>query len=74
MMYGGWGWGGWVVGGVMMLAVWALVFWAIVSVARRPAETMTRSRTAAEMLADRLARGEIDADEYQQRSRALQPH
>ena len=74
MMYGGWGWGGWMVGGLMMLAVWALVFWAIVSVVRRPTETSSRSRGSEEILGERFARGEIDADEYQQRTRALQSH
>lgn len=76
MMNGNWGmWGGWmIVGGVMMVAFWALVFWAIVSLVRRPAETTTRTRTAEEILAERFARGELDADEFQQRRRALQTH
>ena len=72
MMYGGWGWGGWVVGGLMMVAFWAIVFWAIVSVVRRPGDTTPAARTARDILAERFARGEIDAEEYDRRRRALQ--
>lgn len=74
MMNGDWGGGGaWmIVGGVMMIAFWALVFWAIVSLVRRPTDTTPRTRPAEEILDERFARGELDADEYQQRRRALQ--
>jgi len=76
MMNGNWGAsGGWmIVGGAMMLAFWAVVFWAVVSFVRRPTETGTRTRTAEEILAERFARGDLDADEFQQRRQALQAH
>ena len=74
MMYGGWGWAAWVFGGVMMVAIWAVVFWAVVSVVRRPSDSAARSRTAEEILAERFAHGELDAQEYEQRRRALQAH
>jgi putative membrane protein len=63
-----------IVGGVVIVVFWALVFWAIVSVVRRPIQTAPRTRTAEEILAERFARGEIDADEHEQRRRALQAH
>lgn len=73
MMNGDWGSGGaWMIlGGLMMVAFWALVFWAIVS-RRRPTDTTPRTRPAEEILDERFARGELDADEYQQRRHALQ--
>ena len=74
MMYGGWGWGAWLVGALMMVAFWGVVFWAIVSLVRRPTESTPRTHTAQDILAERFARGEVDADEYERRRRALQAH
>lgn len=72
MMYGGWGWGGWLVGALMMVAFWGLVFWVIVSLVRRPSDTGPAARTARDILAERFARGEIDAEEYDRRRSTLQ--
>ena len=70
MMNGGWG--AWMFGGVvLMVAFWGLVFWAIVSLVRRPARSDTGTRGASEVLAERFARGAIDASEYESRRASL---
>ena len=72
---GGWGWW-WILGvGVMLLLV-ALVVVLIVRItspgqSRMPAADGRPRMRAEEVLADRLARGEIDTDEYRQRLSAL---
>jgi putative membrane protein len=58
------------VGVVMMIGFWALVAWVIVAVVRRP-DGRPSSRDARQILDERFARGELDADEYRQRSDAL---
>jgi putative membrane protein len=69
-MMDGYGWGGWLFGAVMMVGVWVLIFWAVVSLVRRP-ESQPTTRTAQQILSERFARGEIDADEYARRRDAL---
>jgi putative membrane protein len=70
MMNGGWG--GWMIGGaVLMVAFWGLLFWAVVSLVRRPGRDRTSTVNATDVLAERFARGEIDADEYETRRTAL---
>lgn len=67
---GGWSWGWMVVGMVMMIGFWALVAWVIVMVVRRP-DGRPSARDAEEILDERFARGDLDADEYRQRRDAL---
>ena len=72
--YGG-GWGWWQAGlmWLAMIAFWALLAWAIYAlvrgVARRPDQTgpdgQPQASDARRILDERLARGEIDAEEYQ---------
>lgn len=76
-------WGLMIVGFLVMAAFWVLVIWAGGSLIRRafppkatpqpPAETARpEARTSAEqILAERLARGEIDADDYRYRLEVL---
>jgi len=68
--------GGWIAMGVWMLVlvlIVGVVVWAVMQWARRvPAATGTAPRTTArDVLDERLARGEIDIDEYQRRRAAL---
>ena len=68
---GGWPWWGWL-GIVFMVVFWALVIWGAVMLGRallRSERWTAPSRPpgAEEMLAERFARGEIDAEEYQRR-------
>jgi putative membrane protein len=66
------GWGGWMFGGVaLMVAFWGLLFWAVVSLVRRPGREQASTLNAKDVLAERFARGEIDAEEYETRRTAL---
>lgn len=67
---GGWSWGWMLVGTALMIGFWALVAWVIVTVVRRP-DGRPSSRDAQQILDERFARGELDADEYRKRSDAL---
>ena len=76
--HGGWGPGGWIVMGLMMLAFLSLVAVLVVYVVRNPNRSAPEQAasggaspdSALRILDERFARGEIDADEYNQR-RAL---
>lgn len=76
------GWGGWVVMVLMMLGFWALVGVAVVALVRGSSSSETRRGRdagrdrdsgdgATRILDERLARGEIDVEEYQTRRAAL---
>jgi putative membrane protein len=74
MWYGSnWGWGAWSLMTAGMVAFWALLITSVVLVVcylATPdgADAAPLGRTRAEdLLAERYARGEIDADEYRQR-------
>ena len=68
----GWGWWGWLAMSLSMIAFWGLVIWGIVAVVRGlgPRSTQTGS-SPEDILRERLARGEIDEDEYRRRLQAL---
>ena len=83
MWYGGnWGWASWIMMAVGMVVFWALVITAVVLAVRylagSPGTDTSPSgsgRTRAEeLLAERLARGEIDENEYRQRLSLLREH
>jgi putative membrane protein len=70
---GGWGWGWGVLIMILIVALIALIVWGIIWATRR-----VGGRTgghphhrAREILAERLARGEITPEEYQEISRHL---
>jgi len=80
MMRDGWDHSGWPLGLLMMVVFWGLVFWLVMSLVRRSAtnaadgtqqSTVLPRRSALDVLDERLARGEIDTDDYEQRRRAL---
>ena len=58
---GGWSWAAWLAMSVMMLGFGALVVWGLLGISRRPPE---RQDGGDDILAERLARGEIGEDEY----------
>lgn len=74
---GSWGWGQWLLMSVMMLAVLGLVAWGAIALwgAARGGGEVGRLADATgepeEILARRLALGEIDAEEYRARLDAL---
>ena len=70
------GWGGWLLMALTTVAFWALVVFAVVALFRgtREAATPAHSRTersAEQILDERFARGEINADEYHARQLVL---
>ena len=72
----GWGWGGWILMSLMMVAFWALVILAVVAIFRGTSRDAGRTdrathRDPMEILDERFARGEIDADEYRARQEVL---
>jgi putative membrane protein len=70
MWYGELTWWGWLVMSVSMAAFWGLVIVAAVYLIRggRGSDSSPSSR---EILDERLARGEIDAEEYRERLETL---
>ena len=63
--WSGWNWALMVTG---MIAFWGLVAWAIVALVRSPNRSQpAASESAEQILARRLATGEIEGDEYQHR-------
>jgi len=72
--WGAWGaWAGMAFGGLMMLLWLALIVTLIVALVRwlGGATRRTSGRDALDILRQRFARGEIDADELEERSRHL---
>lgn len=64
----GFGWGMMGMGWLVILIIGGLVVWAVVTTSSRPSSSSEASTASAErILADRLARGEIDIDEYRGR-------
>lgn len=74
-MMNDWGFTGWGMGlgPLFMLLIWVLVIAGIAAVFRslwwRPDDT--HGKTAAEIVQERYARGEIDKDEFEQKMRDL---
>lgn len=69
------GWGGWIAMTLVMVTFWALVIYGIVIIFRTTdrgtADPRTPGRDPQEILNERFARGEIDADEYRARQETL---
>jgi putative membrane protein len=66
------GWG-WLLMTLGMLGLWALLAVLALALLRRPGQPGQQPRPGAEeILAQRLARGELDPDEYRQRLQTLQ--
>ncbi len=76
---GGSGWVGWIItAGVLVIVFAALITAAVFMIryltGRRGLAGSERPRGADDVLAERFARGEIDADEYRQRVTLLHEH
>lgn len=69
------GWGGWVVMTLMMLVFWGLLIFGGIAVWRSLNRGDHRRREdrpdADQLLDERFARGEIDAEDYRQRRELL---
>lgn len=68
---GGWGWGMAIMGGLFMASVVLLAGWLVWSTSRRPAQPHGGSNRARDLLDERYALGEIERDEYLERSADL---
>jgi len=62
---------------MMMVVFWGAISVVVVAVVRRPSSNTSRGSDARDILAERFARGDIDADDYEHRreilDRAAQP-
>jgi len=80
MWNGGWGLGGWILTALVLVAFFAVVITGIVAAVRyftgehRGAGGAQQGSAAQDVLAERFARGEIDADEFQRRVTLLREH
>lgn len=72
---GGVHWWGWLLMALGMVAFWALIIWAVwylvSSTTRRPVDHQQGGGDGKRILDERLARGEIDVDEYRRLLAAL---
>ncbi len=73
-MMGGWGYGPGFLGALMMLVFWGLIIALIVLAVRWFSDQRSggKSSDALDILKDRLAKGEIDPEEYEMRRKALE--
>jgi putative membrane protein len=65
------GWGGWIIMAVGMAGVWVLIALLVVGLIRSDGRSGSEASSPREILGRRLARGEIDIEEYQRRLDAL---
>lgn len=78
MMDFGWSWGWPILGMVMMSAFWLLIIgggvWLAVTLSRNAGQRGdgTSATSARRILEERLARGEIDVEEFKTRAAALE--
>lgn len=68
---GGWSGWNWMLMMIGMAAFWGLIAWAILASVRSNRSQPAADDSAEQILARRLAAGEIDAEEYQHRLDAL---
>lgn len=75
-MMWGYGWGGWIGGLLMMALFWAGLVAAIYVVVRTGGGSRTppRRSKALDILAERFARGEISAEEFEERRKVIETH
>jgi len=76
--FGGWGWG-MGVGPLLMILFWVLVIVGVVALFRSlqsgpQSGPGPRAKTAAEIVQERYARGEINREEFEQKMRDLAGH
>ena len=70
--HAGLGWVGWTLMSAGMIAFWGLIIWAVISLVRPAGQSGTKvtELRPEDVLANRLARGDISPDEYE-RARSL---
>jgi len=79
MFHGGWGWSGMIFGPVLMIVIVVLIVVVAVLVVRwmgglnptAPSQGPRSNNQAIDILRERFARGEIDAEEFESKRRTL---
>ncbi len=69
MLHNNWTSSGWIWMTLAMVALWGIGAWIVVPMLKRSPGPARSARSAHEILAERLARGEISLDEYEQQLR-----
>lgn len=69
MMGWNWSWWGWTAMTIAMVAFWGTLLWLLAGASPRPRRDA--ERRPEDVLADRLARGDIDVEEYRRRVAVL---
>ena len=68
----GWSWWSWALMMIGMVGFWGFIAWAFVALTRSTDRSRgDTSRSPEQILAERLAAGEIDSKEYRERVEAL---
>jgi putative membrane protein len=76
MWHNGMGWGGWVGMTLAMLSFWSLMVFGVTAIFHADRDDRKRQPPQGEslqILNERLARGEIDIDEYRAHREAMRP-
>lgn len=76
MMFGGMGWGAGFLGPIFMVLFWVLLIagtvWLVLAIGGQARGGQTSPRSSAQAILDeRLARGEIEVDEYKARKASI---
>lgn len=71
--HGDWNGWAWLAMSVSMVAFWGMVCWVVVAIVRGVSrdDRSPADRDPQQILRERFARGEIDAEEYEHRSEVL---
>jgi len=72
MYWDGAHWWAWLPMSLFMIAIWGLLIWAVVRLLGEWRPGRPHRSTPLEILDERLARGEIDIDEYRERRASLE--
>lgn len=74
-MFGGMGWGGMALGSIFMVLFWVFLIagavWLVLAVSGQARQSQAPRSSALAILEERLARGEIDVDEYAKRKAVI---
>ena len=67
----GWSWWSWALMAIGMVGFWGFIAWVFVTLTRTDRSRGDTRRSPEQILAERLAAGEIDRNEYHERMEAL---
>jgi putative membrane protein len=72
-MFNGMGFPMMIFGGIMLLLFWGLIIWAVIYIVRKltHGQSLSNNGHALKILQERYARGEIETEEYIEKSKQL---